>query len=106
MNKTLDERAALLCGDLAHATRLAILRALVVQEMNVAEISKIVGLAQPATSRHLARLRLRGLVTTRREAQVVFYQCRHMETQALIAALDLIAASKGRRTPRETSYRV
>ncbi|WP_395443242.1 ArsR/SmtB family transcription factor [Caulobacter sp. UC70_42] len=33
-----------------------------------------VGLAQSATSQHLAKMRAEGLVATRREAQTIFYR--------------------------------
>ena len=37
------------------------------------DLAKHVGLAQSAASHHLAKLRAEGLVTTRREAQTIYY---------------------------------
>jgi ArsR family transcriptional regulator, virulence genes transcriptional regulator len=43
-------------------------------ELSAGELTRRVGLSQSALSQHLARLREEGLVTTRKEAQTVFYR--------------------------------
>lgn len=43
-------------------------------ELSVGELVERIGLSQSALSQHLAKLREEGLVTTRKEAQTVFYR--------------------------------
>jgi DNA-binding transcriptional ArsR family regulator len=46
-----------------------------------------VGLSQSALSQHLARMREEGLVTTRREAQTIFYRIANENAQRLLILL-------------------
>ena len=59
---------------LADATRLRLVRLLRKEELNVQELSRILQVAQPSVSRHLAVLRAAGLVTDRREGTRVYYE--------------------------------
>jgi DNA-binding transcriptional ArsR family regulator len=43
-------------------------------EMSVNDLAHAVGLSQSALSQHLAKLRAEGLVSTRREAQSIYYR--------------------------------
>jgi ArsR family transcriptional regulator, virulence genes transcriptional regulator len=65
--------AARLLKVLANEHRLGILCLLVGGELSVGEINERIDLSQSALSQHLAVLRAEGLVTTRRDAQVIFY---------------------------------
>jgi DNA-binding transcriptional ArsR family regulator len=57
--------------------RLAILGLLADEEVSVRELANQVGISQSALSQHLAKLRAAGLVSTRREGQMIFYSsCR------------------------------
>ena len=58
---------------LAHKTRLLILCILANEERTVSEIENILGIQQAMVSQQLARLRLEGLVNTRREGRLVYY---------------------------------
>jgi ArsR family transcriptional regulator, zinc-responsive transcriptional repressor len=58
---------------LADRTRLHIVWALLHGEHSVGELASHVGVAAPAVSQHLAKLRLAGLVTTRRDGNRIFY---------------------------------
>lgn len=58
---------------LANQQRLLLLCALVTREHTVSELEALTGLSQSAMSQHLARLREEGIVSTRREAQRIFY---------------------------------
>ena len=58
---------------LANEHRLMVLCALAEGEHSVGELNEVVPLSQSALSQHLARLRSDGLVSTRREAQAVYY---------------------------------
>ena len=72
MARHADEAAALLKA-LAHPARLLVLCQLVEGEASVGELQPITGLSMSALSQHLAVLREMELVTTRREAQTIFY---------------------------------
>ena len=67
------EAAAELLKAMANPQRLRVLCLLVEREMSVGEINALVPLSQSALSQHLAVLREKNLVATRREAQTVFY---------------------------------
>lgn len=54
--------------------RLMVLCALAGGELSVGALNELVTLSQSALSQHLAVLRKEGLVTTRREAQTIYYQ--------------------------------
>ena len=58
---------------LADRTRLHIVWALLHGEHSVGELAGHVGVAPPAVSQHLAKLRRAGLVTTRRDGNRIFY---------------------------------
>ncbi len=76
--ETLEQRAAeaaRMMRLLGHEKRLLVLCHLVAAgEMNVGELVAAVGLSQSALSQHLALLREDGLVTTRRDAQMILYR--------------------------------
>ncbi|MBN1586054.1 MAG: winged helix-turn-helix transcriptional regulator [Candidatus Omnitrophica bacterium] len=55
-------------------SRLRILASLSCEEMPVNSLASMLRLSQPNVSRHLARMRLLGLVEDRREGQVVYYR--------------------------------
>ncbi len=59
---------------LANEQRLILLCRLIEGECSVGELADYVGLAQSAASQHLAKLRAEGVVSTRREAQTIFYR--------------------------------
>lgn len=67
------EAAGLLTA-LSNEHRLLVLCHLVAQgELSVSAMAQRVGLSQSALSQHLGKLRQHGLVSTRKEAQTVFY---------------------------------
>ena len=65
--------AAELLALLGDRTRLALLHALTEGEADVSTLTQACGAARPAVSQHLARLRLAGLVDTRKEGRRVIY---------------------------------
>ena len=65
--------AARLLKALANEKRLMLLCLLVEGERSVGELNARVELSQSALSQHLAVLREDGLVSTRREAQTIYY---------------------------------
>ena len=58
--------------------------------MCVGEMNKKLGLSQSALSQHLAWLRKDNLVTTRKEAQTVFYSLKSDEVREMIHLLNNI----------------
>lgn len=72
---------------LASEQRLLILCKLIEGESSVSDLAEHVGLAQSATSQHLAKMRAEGLVATRREAQTIFYR---LDDPAAIQVLDTL----------------
>jgi len=81
------DKAAKLLKSLANAHRLMILCRLHEGEASVSELEAQIPLAQSALSQHLARLRHEGIVTTRREAQTIYYDLAPGPAVALIRQL-------------------
>lgn len=103
------EEASRLLKTLGNAQRLRMLCLLVAGEMSVGQLNEqLPELSQSALSQHLARLRDEGLVSTRREAQSVWYTLPAGPAQAIIATLYDIycatdAGSRGARKRRTRS---
>lgn len=103
----LEEQAADVASLLrliANEKRLLILCLLSTQrEMTVTELAEAVGLSQSALSQHLGKMRADGLVTTRRQAQMLFYRIADDRVESLLGAMaeifcpELGAAEKGRK---------
>ncbi len=72
---------------LANRYRLMIMCELLKGERSVGIIQEAVGLSQSALSQHLARLREDNLVSTRREAQTIYYSLASKEAERMIALL-------------------
>lgn len=79
--------AAQLLRALGNEQRLLLLCHLAEGEASVGALLERVDLSQSALSQHLAKLREGGLVSTRREAQVVFYSLPKGPARSLLAAL-------------------
>jgi DNA-binding transcriptional ArsR family regulator len=86
MRENADEAAQLL-KMLANGQRLRVLCLLVDGELSVGQINELVDLSQSALSQHLAKLREEGLVTTRREAQTIYYQLSSGPAKRIISSL-------------------
>lgn len=76
--QAIDDEAYVLhasvCQTLANPTRLKILNALRDQEIPVAELARRTGTSMPNLSQHLAILRQRRVVVTRRQGVTIFYR--------------------------------
>ena len=83
-------QAAGLLKALANENRLMIMCTLLGGELSVGELNAKVPLSQSALSQHLASLRDAGLVSTRKEAQTVYYQVCGDEANKIIAVLQSI----------------
>lgn len=84
------QQAAALLKALANENRLMILCTLIGGELCVSELNAKVPLSQSALSQHLAGLREAGLVSTRKEAQTVYYRLNSKEATQIIAVLQSI----------------
>jgi DNA-binding transcriptional ArsR family regulator len=70
----LDERAAIL-NLLGSPTRLRLFYVLdQLKECCVCDLAEILGVTQSAVSQHLAKFKAYGLVSSRRDAQTLFYR--------------------------------
>ena len=87
------EAAAGLLKLLSHPSRLLVLCALVEREHTAGELEQLTGLGQSAISQHLARLRKADMVTTRREAQRIYYALAQPEVRAVLETLHSIYCS-------------
>lgn len=72
---------------LANPNRLRILCELLDGERSVSALEAVVGLSQSALSQHLAKLREGGIVTTRREAQTIYYSIADKRAERVLAVL-------------------
>ena len=79
------EVAVEVLGLLADRTRLAVLRRLGESEADVTTLTDSCDASRTSVSQHLARLRLAGLVTTRKEGRRVVYALRHGHLRRLVA---------------------
>jgi ArsR family transcriptional regulator, virulence genes transcriptional regulator len=107
MNSTVSEQTVISSGDiqqlekhaqqaadmlkqLGNVHRLMILCTLIEGERSVSELHAITNLSQSALSQHLASLRNAQLVSTRRQAQTIFYRLQGTESIQIIAVLKSI----------------
>jgi len=86
------EQAAALLDLMSHGGRLTVLQLISEDEWDVASLATTVGLSQSALSQHLKKLRDGRLVTTRRDAQTVYYSLRSNAVLKILATLEEIAA--------------
>lgn len=70
--------------------RLEIMYILQQQEQKVGDLEKLIGLSQSALSQHLAILRSAGIVTTRRQAQAIYYSIQNKNAIRLLKLLNEI----------------
>jgi DNA-binding transcriptional ArsR family regulator len=70
---------------LSDATRLRLMWLLSSDELDVNSLAASIGAPRPSVSQHLAKLRLAGLVDTRRDGRRVLYRARDSHVRALIA---------------------
>jgi DNA-binding transcriptional ArsR family regulator len=88
---------------LSHETRLLLLCLLSSGERSVTDLENTLALRQPTVSQQLARLRLDGLVNTRRDGKTVYYSIADDDIKRVIALLYDIFCKEGRerKSPRD-----
>lgn len=88
--------ASALLKSLSNEKRLQIVCILNRAERSVGALEEMVGLSQSALSQHLARLRRDGIVTTRRDAQTIYYSISNKHAQEIMKCLcDIFEHTKG-----------
>lgn len=83
---------------MANPSRLMILCQLAEGEKSVGEMESVIGLSQSGLSQHLAVLRRKRIVATRREAQSIYYSLASKEVEEIMASLYRIFCSRVSRT--------
>lgn len=71
----------------AHENRLLMLCLLAEREHTVTELERALDLSQPAVSQQLARLRLDGIVETRRDGRTIHYRLADEATRNFVKAV-------------------
>jgi DNA-binding transcriptional ArsR family regulator len=80
-------RAAALLKSMSNPARLMVLCQLTEGEKSVGELERAVPLSQSALSQHLALLRERKLVRTRRAGQSIYYSLAGVEASSILVTL-------------------
>jgi DNA-binding transcriptional ArsR family regulator len=93
-------KASTLLKAMANQRRLMILCHLIEGEKSAGALEQLVGLRQSALSQHLAKLRARGLVTTRRDGQSIHYRLADRRARAVIEVLHKLYCGTKRRRGR------
>jgi DNA-binding transcriptional ArsR family regulator len=88
---------------LAHENRLLILCMLAEGEKSVTEIERTLEVRQPTVSQQLARLRMDGLVSTRRDGKVIYYRLASEDARVILGAIYDVFCGKGRKDGRMAS---
>jgi len=81
------QQAAMAIKAIAHPLRLKILCVLGDQEISVQDIVEQVGTSQSNISQHLAILRDKGVLATRKDANRVFYRIGDLRTLKLVGMM-------------------
>jgi DNA-binding transcriptional ArsR family regulator len=80
-------KASELMKTLGHKDRLMVLCHLISGEKSVGELAKLLDIPQSPLSQHLARMRKESLVTTRRDAQTIYYSIASGEAARIVALM-------------------
>lgn len=97
------EDASALLSAMSNTKRLVILCKLVPGEMAVGALAEEVGLSQSALSQHLAKLRARQLVKTRRDAQTIYYSVASDHVLTMLGTLHGIFCDGEPKMPRRSA---
>lgn len=87
VDKRIFKLHAELCKTLANPTRLEILSLLRNGEKSVGELTALIGVGQATISQHLAVLRQRRVVSTRKDGVNIFYKIKNPK---IVEACDII----------------
>jgi DNA-binding transcriptional ArsR family regulator len=83
------ERIASILRTVAHPTRLGIIHLLEQHpKLSVTEICEMLGSEQSLTSHHLQNMRLKGLISVRREGRSMLYSLKERDVSLILECLD------------------
>jgi DNA-binding transcriptional ArsR family regulator len=94
------DQASDLLKALANRHRLLIVCQLIERERSVGELAELLTLRDSTVSQHLALLRKDGVVTTRREAQTIYYSVGSAPVREILTTLYHIYCAPTPRTGR------
>ena len=81
------QKASELMKTLGHKDRLMVLCHLTSGEKSVGELAGLLDIPQSPLSQHLARMRKESLVSTRREAQTIYYSIASGEAERIVGLM-------------------
>ncbi len=99
------EAVEALLKSVGNRKRLIVLCELSKGEQSVGALQQALGLSQSALSQHLARLRLDGVVTARRESQTIHYSLASEKVSRLINLLDELYCAPACDAPGQSAKR-
>lgn len=83
------EKAAFILKTIAHPTRLALIALLDQQEeMSVGDLAQGCGAEQSAVSHHLINMKLKGLLSSRRDGNKIFYALKEKEVVKVLSCIE------------------
>ena len=82
ISEELAERQAEICRVFANSRRVLILWAVAESEKSVTDIAEAIGASLQNTSQHLHLMKERGILSSRREAQTIYYGLAQTEIAA------------------------
>ena len=88
------QKASELMKTLGHKDRLMVLCHLTSGEKSVGELAKLLDIPQSPLSQHLARMRKESLVTTRREAQTIYYSIASEDAARIVGLMHELYCSR------------
>ena len=88
------QKASDLMKTLGHKDRLMVLCHLTAGEKSVGELAGLLDIPQSPLSQHLARMRKESLVTTRREAQTIYYSIASGEAEQFVSLMHELYCSE------------
>lgn len=96
---------ALILKTLGDDIRIRILGLLLKRELCVCDIESILELSQVNASRHLARMKIAGILTSRKDAQWVYYTLNPKFIKAHSALIDSLSAELMKRSDHKRDIR-
>ncbi len=83
------ERVATILKIVSHPTRLGVVYLLEqYPKLNVSQICEMLGTEQSLTSHHLQNMKLRGLLTAKRQGRSMFYSLKERDVSLIIECLE------------------
>jgi len=83
------ERIAYILKTVAHPVRLAVIHQLEIHpRLAVGEICDILGTEQSLTSHHLQNMKLKGLLSSKREGRNIYYSLKERDISLIIECLE------------------